>query len=115
MGAAGGVLLFLGSLIYLYVVFTSYSGSITGAWLNAAQFLTPFVAAFAIVGSITLFFVSAGAVAGKAVSDRKAMWLWKYLAVTGMSVLIVAAKTPLFYAAVLGFLLTYLGTMIMRK
>ncbi len=109
MSAAGGILLFLGSLIYLYAVFAWYGSALSG-WLAAASFLGPFVAAFAIVGAITLFFMGIGTVAGKVMSDSKAMWMWKYIAATGMSMLIVTAGHGMLFGwAVVGFLLTYIG------
>lgn len=100
----------MGSLLYLYVVFSWYSGgaALTGTWLSMAAFLAPLVAAFAVVASITLFFVGIGMAAGKTMDD-KGMWLWKFITAAGMSLLIVSRADG---AALLGFLLTYIGAMV---
>ncbi len=107
MGTAGGVLLFLGSLIYLYAIFAWYGSPLTG-WLAAASFLGPFVAAFAIIGAITLFFKGIGMAAGKMPDDQSVMW--KLIMASGMSMVIVTAgQGMLFWIALLGFLLTFVG------
>lgn len=112
MIAAGGFLLFLGSLIYLYTVFTGYFSGTFGAWLNAAQFFAPFVAAFAIVVSITLFFIGLEMTTGKVSEQAKsAMKLWKTIMAAGV-VMFIVAPSYLFLANVLGFLLTFIGVII---
>lgn len=112
-GLAGGILLFLGSLIYLYVFFTWYnSGGAFGAWLSAAQFLAPFVAVGAVISAITLFFLSIGSMAGKTSGDKMKMnVLWKFIILGGITTLILTAEGMWFYAALVGFILTYLGGM----
>lgn len=106
--------MFLGSLLYLYIVYAWYvSGATLGAWLNAAQFFAPFVAAFAVVSSITLFFVGLKMASGKAMGD-KGVWLWKYIMAAGMSLLIVTAGGAWYWVAVLGFLLTFIGSLIAK-
>ena len=115
-GTAGGALLFVGAVIYLYVVFTWYSsGAAPSAWLNWASFLAPFVVAGAIVSSITLFFMSIGSIAGKVTDDMKAMMnqvLWKFVMIGSGTTLILTGGTEWFYYVVLGFVLTYLGAMM---
>jgi hypothetical protein len=107
---AGGVLLLLGSLVYLYVLFSWYNTGTIGSWLGAAQFLTPFVAAVALVGSISLFFMSIGTMAGKA--DKMMMnILWKFVMIESISAVIVTAGGAWFYATIGAFVLTYLGAM----
>jgi uncharacterized membrane protein len=108
MCTAGGILLLLGALIYLYALFTWYNGAL-GGWLATAQFFGPFVATFAIVSSIALFFMGVGMAMGK-MADGKGMW--KIIMVAGMSLLMVTANGPLFWMALLGFLLTFIGTKI---
>jgi hypothetical protein len=111
----GGVLVFLGSLIYLYVVFTWYSsGAALGAWVSATQFFGPFVVAAAMVSAITLFFMSIGAMANKATGEMKSMMqmvLWKFVMLAGVTEIIVTGGSGWFYAAILGFILTYIGAM----
>lgn len=109
-GMAGGVLVLLGSLVYLYVLFTWYGTGTNGAWLSSAQFLTPFVAAGAFLTAITLFFMSLGSVAGMS-GDAKMMstWLWKFTTWAGLTTFIVTGGTAWFWYAVVGFVLTYLG------
>jgi hypothetical protein len=111
MSTGGGILLFLGSLIYLYAVFTWYGGSF-GTWLAAAQFFAPFIAAFAVVSSISLFFMGLGMAAGKMPNDKGGMWMAKFVMVAGMALLIVTGGTSLFWLTVLGFLLTFIGDMV---
>lgn len=115
-GMAGGALLFLGSIVYLYVVFTWVnSGGAPSAWLGMAAFLAPFVAAGAVVSAITLFFMSIGQVAGKMADDMKDMVtkvLWKFVMFGGVTTLILTGGTAWFYYAVLGFVLTYIGAMM---
>lgn len=102
--------MFLGSLVYLYAVFAWYGSALSG-WLAAAQFFAPFVAAFAIVSSISLFFMGLGMAAGK-MMDKGGMWMWKFIMTAGMAVLIVTAgQGMLFWEAILGFLLTFIGSM----
>jgi hypothetical protein len=110
-GAAGGILVFLGSLIYLYVIFTWYgtSGTVTtGSWLASAQFLTPFVIAAAIFSSIALFFMSIGAIAGK-MDSKKDGPLWKLIMWGALMLLIVSGGTQYFWYVVVGLVLTYIG------
>ncbi len=102
--------MFLGSLVYLYVVFTWYNGGATaGAWLNAAAFLSPFVIAVAIVSAITLFFMGLGAAAGMKGDAKMADVLWKFIILGGITTLIVTGGGGWFYVALVGFVLTYLG------
>lgn len=113
---AGGILVFLGSLIYLYVVFTWYnSGAALGAWVSATQFLGPFVVAVAMVSAITLFFMSIGVMADKAQGEMKKMMgmvLWKFTMIAGITEIIVTGGGAWFWAAIVGFILTYLGAMM---
>jgi hypothetical protein len=113
-GLAGGVLIFLGSLIYLYIIFSSYQtwygGGSLGAWLGAAQFLGPFVAAFAVISAITLFFMSFGVASGKMPDMMKTVW--KVIMLAGVTSLIVAAGGVLFYVSVAAFVLAFLGAML---
>jgi hypothetical protein len=108
---AGGVLLLLGSLVYLYVLFSWYSSGTIGAWLGAAQFFTPFVAAVSLVGAISLFFMSIGTIAGKMADKMMANILWKFIMVESISAIIVTAGGAWFYAIIGAFVLTYLGGM----
>ena len=106
----GGVLVFLGSLVYLYEVFTWLSGgAVLSGWASAASFLGPFVAALAVISSITLFFLSLGLMAGKVSSDAKehGKLLWKFIMLGALTVLIVASAS--WSTVVVGFVLTYLG------
>jgi hypothetical protein len=107
-GNWGGWLILLGSLIYLYVIFTWYGGgAVPGAWLSATQFFGPFVAAGAIVLTISLFFMSIGVALGKPITMSA---LWKYMMADALFVLILAAgSSTWFYLVVLGFVLTYIG------
>ncbi len=113
--AAGGVLLLLGSLAYLYVLFTWYNGmgaaGAIGSWLGAAQFLTPLIAAVALIGSISLFFLSIGTIAGKESGKDMRKVLWKFIMLEGITSVIVTAGGSWFYAVIGAFVLTYIGAM----
>jgi hypothetical protein len=112
-GPVGGILALIGSLIYIYVVFAWYSSSTAASpWLSAAQFLSPFVAALAIVSAISLFFISIGTIAGKMKGDKTNKVLWKFVILGAVTLLILAAGGSWFYLVVLGFILTYIGAMI---
>ena len=103
----------LGSLIYLYVIFAWYSsGAAAGTWLGAAQFFAPFVAAVAVLGSISMFFMSLGAMKGMMSEKVMLNTLWKCLMITGISVVIVSAEQWGFYPAIAGFVLTYIGAIL---
>jgi hypothetical protein len=109
---AGGILAFLGSLVYLYVVFTWYaSGAAFGPWIGAAQFFGPFVVAFAMVSAITLFFLSIGIMVGRMNGDMASKVLWKFVMIAGVTEIIVTGGSALFWAAIVGFVLTYVGAM----
>jgi len=114
MGPVGGVLVFLGSIVYLYVVFTWYmNGAIASVWLSAAQFLAPFVIAFAVVASISLFFMGIGAMANVGGDKKmKSHALWKFVMLGAISLLILTGGSFWFYAVLLGFVLTYLGAAV---
>ncbi len=111
MGALGGFLLFLGSLLYLYVGFTWYSSGTLGPWLSLAQFFGPFVAAFALISAIVLFFMSLAGLMGKtgAGDKMKTDILWKFIVWGGALFFILTAGGAWFYWVVLAFVLTYLG------
>lgn len=112
-GKAGGVLVFLGSLIYLYVVFTWYnSGAALGAWLSASAFLGPLVVALAVISAILLFFGSIGVMADMMQGEKMHQMLWKFVMIGGITELIVTGGGGWFYFAVVGFILTYLGAMM---
>lgn len=107
---AGGILLFLGSLIYLYVVFAWYSnGSMLNAWLAAAQFLAPFVMAAAIISSISLFLMSIATAVGKMTKSMHKDAIWKFVMLGALTTIILTAGGSWFYAAIAAFVLTYLG------
>ena len=106
----GGVLLLLGSLIYLYVVFTGYA-STTNAWLSTASFLAPFVIAGAVVSTIVLFFMSLGTIFGMATPEMLNKPLWYFYIASGITTLIVGGAGSPFYMTVVGFILASLGAM----
>ncbi len=109
---AGAALVFLGSLVYLYVAYSWYNAGASGsAWLNAAQFLAPFVVAAAIFSTITLFFMGLGGLAGMAKGGDKMMSnvLWKFVMWGGMTFIILTGGTSWFLWAMVGLVLTYLG------
>ncbi len=105
--------MFLGSLIYLYVFFTWYGGPFS-AWLSAAYFLAPFVIAFALLSSFSLFFMSIGTMANKMMMDQKmaSMMLWKLIMCASVAFFIITGGTGLFDAVIVAFLLTYIGGML---
>jgi hypothetical protein len=109
-GTIGGFLLFLGSLVYLYVGFTWYSSGTSGPWLTAAQFFSPFIAALALISAIVLFFMSLAGLMGKVQNDKMMDdVLWKFIIWGGATFFIITAGGSWFYWAVLAFVLTYLG------
>lgn len=118
-GPLGGVLVFIGSLIYLYVIFTWYSrGAAMGSWLSMAQFFAPFVIAASIVSAITLFFMSFGTMGGM-MGEMMSNLIWKFIMISGITTLIITGGGSWFYVALAGFVLTYIGgtmsTMDMMK
>ncbi len=109
---AGGVLVFLGSLVYLYVAWQAYAGGAASTWLGGyAQIWTPFVAAVAIFAAISLFFMSIGNMAGKG-GDSKDManWTWKIVMWAAITFLIWTAGSAWFLWVIIALVLTYLGT-----
>jgi len=112
-GPVGGILVFLGSLVYLYLVFTWYmNGMAFSTWLSATQFFGPFVVAVAIVSAISLFFMGTGAMANMAGKRMRSQVLWKFVMLGAITLLIVTGNSVWFYAVLLGFILTYLGAAI---
>ena len=111
----GGFLVFLGSLVYLYVVFTWAGQNGAGsspAWLASyATFWTPIVAAVAVISAITLFFKGIKGMAGMLNTSGKHPVLWKFTNIGGIAILVLMSGSASFLWAVLGFVLTYLGAM----
>jgi hypothetical protein len=106
----GGILMFIASLLYLYIGFTWYGSGITGSWLAAAQFFGPFIAAGALIGAIVLFFMSIGVMSGHLPSAKNlGDPMWKFLMFTGLVFFIVTAGGSWFYLAVLAFVISYIG------
>ncbi|MDE1854771.1 MAG: hypothetical protein KGH57_00405 [Candidatus Micrarchaeota archaeon] len=105
----GGVLTFLGSLIYLYVFFGWY-GSAPGAWLNMASFLAPIILGVALFFAVTLFFTSLGTLAGK--SQVKMDMAWRFVSTAAIAFVIISGGTGWFYWSVLALLLTFVGAML---
>ena len=110
---AGGVVALIGSLVYLYVVFSWYAAGVVGPWQNAALFLGPFVAAVAVVSAISLFFMSLGILAGK-MDKMMSSAVWKFTMLAGITTIILTGGTSgaWFWEALLGFVLTYIGAMM---
>ncbi len=116
-GPVGGILVFLGSLIYLYVVFTWYGqGGAMGTWLNMASFFAPFVIALAIISSFSLFFLSIGMMSNKMMDEAhkkmKGNILWKFIMLGAITLFILSGMGAYFLYAIVGFLLTYIGGMM---
>lgn len=102
----------IASLLYLYVGYTWYSsGSAAGAWLTSTQFFGPFVAAFALIAAIVLFFLSIGVMTGRMPSNGRGMGdrTWSFLMFIGIAFLIVTAGGAWFYWAVIAFVISYIG------
>ncbi len=111
----GGVLTFLGSLVYLYVYFTWYNGGYAlSAWLNAASFLAPFVIAVALFSAVSLFFLGIGKITGRGPSDPKmAMNInWQFVMWAAITFVIVTGGTGWYYWSVFALLLTFVGAML---
>lgn len=110
----GGILMLIGSLLYLYIGFAWYgAGSAAGPWLAAAQFFSPFVAAFAFIGAITLFFMSIGAITmRRPESQYMTHIMWSFITLTGLVFLIVTAGSSWFYVAVLAFVIGFIGAIV---
>ena len=114
---AGGILVFLGSLIYLYVVYTWFTGGAApSAWLSMASFLAPFVVAFGVFSAVSLFFMGLGSAAGMSGGDEKMMHnlLWKFI-MLGAVTFIIIGGTASFYVVLVALLLTYIGGMAGSK
>ena len=107
--SVGGVLALLGSLVYLYVLFTWYSsGAALSGWVSAASFLAPFVVGVAVVTGISLLFMSLGSMAGKGVKSEV---LSKFIILAGV-VYVVLGGASMFYVVILGFVLTAIGATV---
>ncbi len=113
----GGALVFIGSLIYLYVVFSWYTaGAAAGTWLSMAQFLAPFVVAVAIISAITLFFMSIGTMAMESSKPEEMnKLLWKFIVASAVTLFIITGVGGWFYFVLIGFILTYIGAMLAHK
>ncbi len=111
MAQIGGVLTFLGSLVYLYVFFTWYGGgAAAGSWLNAAAFLAPIIVGVALFFAVTLFFTGIGTIAGKA--QVKQDMAWRFVSTAAITFVIISGGTGWFYWSVLALLLTFIGAML---
>ncbi len=111
MAQLGGVLTFLGSLVYLYVFFTWYGGgAAAGSWLSMASFLAPIVVGVALFFAVTLFFTGLGTIAGKAQVEEK--MTWKFVSTAAIAFVIISGGTGWFYLSVLALLLTFIGAML---
>ncbi len=107
---AGGVLVFLGSLVYLYIVYQAVTAGGTSSWLGGyAQLWTPLVAAVAVFSSIALFFLSITSLAGSTGGATTSEWRWKYIMWSSITLLIWTAGGQWFLWAVVGLVLTYFG------
>lgn len=111
----GGVLTFLGSLVYLYVFFTWYSGGYApSTWLSMASFLAPFVVGFALFSAVTMFFIGLESMAGKIPHDAKRTKeiLWKFVTLGAVTFVVIGGGGGWYYWVVLALLLTYIGAML---
>lgn len=111
----GGVLTFLGSLVYLYVYFSWYtSGYAIGGWVAAASFLGPFVIAVALFSAISLFFLGVGKISGRGPSDPKmAMNIgWQFVMWAAITFVILSGGTGWYLWSVIALLLTFVGAML---
>ena len=115
-GQIGGLLVFLGSLIYLYVVLGwAYGTALPSAWLQTAGFLAPFVIAVAIFSAVNLFFMSIGTMAGKMANmedSKHAGMQWKFIMLGAITLFILAGPGVLFTYVLVGLILTYLGAIM---
>ncbi len=111
---AGGFLMLIGTLLYLYIAFSWYNSNATaGPWLSSAQFFGPFVAAFTFIGAITLFFMSIGTMTGRRPENEyMSRVMWSFMTLTGLAFLIVTGGSAWFYWAVLAFVIAFIGGII---
>ncbi|MCL5429873.1 MAG: hypothetical protein M1504_00150 [Candidatus Marsarchaeota archaeon] len=109
-GVGAGVLVFLGSLAFMYVSFSWYlSGAGAGSWLGSyAQFWTPFVAAIAVLGSVATFLMSFVGMANMWSTKLKGA-LTKSVMYSAFTLLVLSANTVNFYWVLIGFVLAYIG------
>lgn len=98
---------FIGSLIFLALVFSnSYNNYMNSAWGGAALWLPVFYAA-AVISSISLFFISFATIAGWKGAERGAM-----CATIGASFslfALTAGNFTYFIAAIIGFIIAFIG------
>jgi hypothetical protein len=110
IGNGIAVLAFIGSLLYLYVLFSWVSAGTYGlaAWAGAVLWL-PLLAAMAAVGSIGLFIMSLMAIAG--VGEKKASWMMGKSALwAGFALFALTAGGMYFWWVVVGFFLAAIGS-----
>ncbi len=101
-------LVFVGSIIYLAVVISAlYSGRGIAGELTGGIW-QPILIGLAVIGSISLFFVSFAGLAGM----KPMAWIGiRIAALTGFSLVALTVGTGwLFTASIIGFILAFLGS-----
>ncbi len=98
---------FIGSLIFLALVFSSnYNSFMNGSWGAAALWL-PILYAIAAVSSIALFFISFASIAGWKGAEKGAMCATVSAAVTLFA--LTAGNSLYFISAIIGFVIAFIG------
>ncbi len=111
---AGAVIQFIGSLVFLYVLWSWWTagwvlGSAGAAWFGGAGgFWAPIFAAVAIFGAIALFLMSIVALMGTTGGDM-AKYTGKIVLGTSLSFFALTAGGGLFIPVIIAFVLSYWG------
>jgi hypothetical protein len=103
-------LLFIGSLFYLYVAFTSSGSYANGAW-GAAALWQPFFYAAAMISSIALFFLSFGFISKY---TKELAYCAKLATVGGGFALVTLTFGSMgyFLASIIGFIIALIGVIM---
>jgi hypothetical protein len=102
------VLQFLGSLVFLWVLYSWWMGGWTlSSWFGAAGgFWAPLFGAVAVFGAVSLFLVSLmSLLTGSNMAEHsKKLTMW-----TGIAFFAITVGGPLFIGTLVAFILTYFG------
>lgn len=114
------ILELVGSLAFLYVVFGGgLSGSPSATFAGAGAFFLPLFTGAAVIASVAMFFASFGSMTGMRGPKLMLMGLGD-ATVAGLSLTALTwswsgSQSVFLYASLLGFVLSFLGSVMMRK
>ncbi len=114
------ILELIGSLAFLYVVFGGgLTGSPSATFGGAGAFFLPLFTGAAVIASVAMFFASFGSITGMSGPRLMRMGMGD-ATVAGLSLTALTwswsgTQSVFLYASLLGFVLSFLGSAMMRK